>query len=84
MPNKIEKNSRKLIGTVISDKMDKTCVVAIDEKRRHPIYQKAYHVTSKIKAHDEKNEYHQKDVVEIKSVRPISRDKFWVITRKIV
>lgn len=84
MPNKDLKKSQRLIGTVISDKMDKTCVVAIDEKRRHPVYQKSYHVTSKIKAHDGKNEYHLKDIVEIASVRPISRDKSWVITRKIV
>lgn len=79
----MEKHNQKLVGKVISDKMDKTCVVAIDEKRRHPIYQKSYHVTSKIKAHDEKNEYHLNDVVEIESTRPISRDKSWKINRKI-
>lgn len=79
----MEKHRRKLIGEVISDKMDKTCVVAIDEKRRHPIYQKSYHVTSKIKAHDEKNEYHLKDKVEIESTRPISKSKSWKVTRKI-
>jgi len=79
----MEKRNQKLVGQVISDKMDKTCVVAVDEKRRHPIYQKSYHVTSKIKAHDEKNEFKLHDMVEIESTRPISRDKSWKVIRKI-
>jgi len=76
-------NSRKMIGTVVSDKMDKTRLIEIIRKKSHPIYQKTYFATSKIKAHDEKNEYAIGDQVEIVMTRPKSRDKAWAIARKI-
>lgn len=73
----------KIIGKVISDKMDKTAVISIDEKRRHKIYHRTFKVTTKIKAHDEKNEAKIGDTVEIEQTRPISKSKAWKITRKI-
>lgn len=74
---------KKLIGQIISDKMDKTRVVAIDEKRRHKLYHRTFVVTSKIKAHDDKNETKTGDMVEIAEMRPISKNKAWRITRKL-
>lgn len=75
--------SGKKIGIVTSDKMDKTRVVSIVELRRHPIYGKSYKFTSKIKAHDEKNEFHAGDEVEIAQTKPISKEKAWKIVRKV-
>lgn len=74
---------KKLIGKIISDKMDKTRVIAIDEKRRHKMYQRTFIATSKITAHDEKNETQKGDIVEIAETRPISKNKSWRIIRKI-
>lgn len=78
----VKKNAKKLIGTVVSDKMDKTCVVEIVEQRSHSIYQRTFSVSRKIKAHDEKNEYHAGDIVEITETKPLSKTKAWTITRK--
>ena len=74
---------KKKIGKVISDKMDKSRVIAIDDLRRHRIYHTTYIKTSKIMAHDENNEYVIGDTVEIQEVRPISVNKAWKITRKV-
>lgn len=74
---------KKMIGKITSDKMQKTRVVEILEMRRHPIYHKAYPVTTKIKAHDEEDSFKEGDIVEIVAIRPKSRDKAWKITRKI-
>jgi small subunit ribosomal protein S17 len=74
---------RTLRGTVVSDKMDKTVVVAVNTVKEHPIYRKKYKVTTKFKAHDEKNEIHIGDLVEITETRPISRDKRWLVARKL-
>ncbi|KKU90854.1 MAG: 30S ribosomal protein S17 [Candidatus Jorgensenbacteria bacterium GW2011_GWA1_48_11] len=79
--NKVTK--RHLEGVVVSDKMQKTRVVAVHGLKRHKRYQKYYRVTSKFKAHDEKNEYKTGDKVMIEASRPLSREKRWVITRKI-
>jgi small subunit ribosomal protein S17 len=73
----------KLIGKVVSDKMDKTRLVEITNVLLHPIYKKAYPVSKKIKAHDKDNAFKTGDVVEIKSVKPISKQKAWVISRKV-
>lgn len=75
---------RKLQGTVVSDKMNKTRVVAITNLKKHPRYKKYYKVTRRFKAHDEKNEYKMGDVVLIEESRPISKDKRWVIVSKKV
>ena len=72
------RNLRKTrVGQVVSDKMDKTVVVAIVDSVRHPLYKKIIKRTIKFKAHDEKNECGVGDKVEIMETRPISKDKRW-------
>ncbi len=65
------------VGMVVSDKMDKTCVVAIETKVRHPLYGKMVNRTHKFKVHDENNECGIGDKVRIMETRPISKDKRW-------
>ena len=65
------------VGTVISDKMDKTIVVAIATNVRHPLYHKIIKRTYKLKAHDEKNEAGIGDTVKVMECRPLSKDKRW-------
>lgn len=65
------------IGEVVSDKMDKTIVVAINTKVRHPLYGKMVNRTRKFKAHDENNECGIGDTVKIMETRPLSKDKRW-------
>ena len=73
-----ERNLRKTrMGTVVSDKMDKTVVVAIKDSVQHPLYKKIIKRTIKLKAHDEKNECGIGDKVEIMETRPLSKDKNW-------
>ena len=64
-------------GVVVSDKMDKTIVVAIKTKVKHPIYGKTVNRTTRLKAHDEKNECGIGDTVRIMETRPLSKDKRW-------
>ena len=66
---------RTIIGTVTSDKMDKTIVVAVNEKKNHPLYKKGTKFTRKFKAHDENNEAKVGDIVVIMETRPLSADK---------
>jgi small subunit ribosomal protein S17 len=74
----VERGYRKTrIGTVTSDKMDKTIVVAVENKVRHPLYGKIIKKTSKFKAHDENNEARNNDKVLIMETRPLSKDKRW-------
>lgn len=68
---------RKRIGKVVSDKMDKTIVVAVETKVRHPLYGKTVNRTTKFKAHDENNEAKMGDKVLIMETRPLSKDKRW-------
>ena len=68
---------KKKIGRVVSDKMDKTIVVAVETKVRHPLYGKAMNTTTKFKAHDENNEANMNDRVLIMETRPLSKDKRW-------
>lgn len=70
-------------GLVVSDKMDKTVVVKIDRIKTHPIYQKKFVMSQKFKAHDEKNEFHTGDLVEITETKPLSRDKKYKVVRKV-
>lgn len=73
-----ERNYRKVrIGRVVSDKMDKTIVVAIEDSVKHPLYGKVVKRTVKIKAHDEENTCGIGDRVKIMETRPLSRDKRW-------
>lgn len=76
-------NKKKIIGTVVSDKMDKTRIVAKTNKITHPIYGKKYPQTTKIKAHDETNQAKLGDLVEITEIKPKSRHKAWEITKVI-
>ena len=73
-----ERGYRKTrIGKVVSNKMDKTIVVAIMENVRHPVYKKVIKRTYKLKAHDENNECNIGDKVRVMETRPLSRDKRW-------
>ncbi len=72
---------RTIVGTVVSDKMDKTVVVAVVRLKTHPLYRKQYKVTNRFKAHDEKNQAKVGDTVEIVETRPISRDKHFTVAR---
>jgi small subunit ribosomal protein S17 len=71
------------VGRVVSDKMDKTVVVAVNYVRRHPLYHKRITRTSKFYAHDENNECKAGDLVRIEETRPMSRQKRWIV-REIV
>ena len=73
--------SRILNGTVVSNKMQKTVVVLVERSKTHPIYKKRYIVSTKFKAHDEKNTCNIGDVVEITETRPMSRDKHFEVTK---
>ncbi len=68
---------KKRIGKVVSDKMDKTIVVAVETKVRHPLYGKTVNRTTKFKAHDENNEAKMGDRVLIMETKPLSKDKRW-------
>lgn len=73
-----ERNTRVTrIGKVVSDKMQKTVVVAVERLVQHPLYKKGVKNTIKFKAHDENNEAHLGDLVEIMQTRPLSKDKCW-------
>ena len=74
---------RTLIGTVTSDKMDKTIVVAINEKKNHPLYKKGTKFTRKFKAHDENNEAKVGDVVEIMETRTLSKEVHFRLVRVV-
>ena len=82
MENK-QTQKRKLEGVVVSDKMQKTAVVAVTHHRKHPKYLKYYKVTARFKAHDENKEYKIGDKVVIEETRPISKEKRWKIISKI-
>ncbi|MDR1559286.1 MAG: 30S ribosomal protein S17 [Clostridiales bacterium] len=74
----MERNLRKTrTGKVVSDKMDKTIVVAVENHVKHPLYKKIIKRTYKLKAHDEKNECKAGDRVKVMETRPLSKDKRW-------
>jgi small subunit ribosomal protein S17 len=73
-----QRNERKtLIGKVVSDKMQKTIVVAVETYKKHDLYHKRIKYTKKFKAHDEHNEAKIGDTVKIRETRPLSKDKSW-------
>ena len=79
-----ERNIRKTrIGRVVSDKMDKTIVVAVEDNVKHPLYKKIMRRTTKFKAHDENNECGVGDRVEIMETRPFCKEKRWRLVRII-
>ncbi|MCD7736123.1 MAG: 30S ribosomal protein S17 [Lachnospiraceae bacterium] len=74
----VERNLRKTrTGKVVSDRMDKTIVVAVEDHVRHPLYNKIVKKTYKLKAHDENNECNIGDTVKVMETRPLSKDKRW-------
>ncbi|MCI6422315.1 MAG: 30S ribosomal protein S17 [Blautia sp.] len=74
----VERNLRKTrVGKVVSDKMDKTIVVAIEDHVKHPLYKKIVKRTYKLKAHDEENTCNVGDTVKVMETRPLSKDKRW-------
>nr|WP_278276587.1 30S ribosomal protein S17 [Anaerobium acetethylicum] len=74
----VERNLRKTrTGKVVSNKMEKTIVVAIEDHVKHPLYNKIIKRTYKLKAHDEKNECNIGDTVKVMETRPLSKDKRW-------
>jgi small subunit ribosomal protein S17 len=75
--------ARSLIGTVASDKADKTIVVAVATRKTHPLYKKQYTITTRFAAHDEKNEAKAGDKVEITECRPLSASKRFTLTKVI-
>lgn len=79
-----ERNLRKTrVGKVVSDKMDKTVVVAIEDHVQHPLYKKIVKKTYKLKAHDENNECRVGDTVKVMETRPLSKDKRWRLVQII-
>lgn len=77
-----ERNRRKVrIGVVVSDKMQKSIVVAVEERKMHPLYGKFVKRTKKLHAHDEKEEAHIGDSVELMETRPLSKTKRWRLVR---
>jgi small subunit ribosomal protein S17 len=80
----LERGSRKTrVGTVVSDKMDKTVVVAVSRTTRHPLYGKTIRRTTNFKAHDEGNQCQVGDKVKIMETRPLSKDKRWRVTEVV-
>lgn len=78
----VQRGRRKVRqGTVVSDRMSKTVVVAIKDTIRHPLYGKIVRRTTKFKAHDENDECRVGDIVEIMETRPLSREKRWRVSR---
>src|SRR5690349_1562943 len=74
---------RTLVGTVSSDKMSKTVVVAVEVVRRHRLYGRTIRQTHKFKAHDPSDRYRVSDIVEIRESRPLSKEKHWVVSRLV-
>ena len=82
--NEVRTSSRKTrVGKVVSDKMDKTVVVAIEDRVAHPLYKKIVKRTYKLKAHDELNECGIGDTVKVMETRPLSKDKRWRVVEII-
>ena len=80
----MERNLRKTrVGKVISDKMYKTIVVAIEDHVKHPLYKKIVKRTYKLKAHDENNECNIGDTVKVMETRPLSKDKRWILVEVV-
>lgn len=74
---------RTLVGRVVSDKMDKTVTVLVENRVKHPLYGKYVLRSKKYHAHDEANQYKEGDKVEIQETRPLSRTKSWVVSRLV-
>ena len=83
-PMKEERTNRKVrTGVVVSEKMDKTVLVQIDRKVRHPLYQKTVRRSNKLAAHDESNDAHVGDTVRVMETRPLSKTKRWRVVEVV-
>lgn len=80
----MDKNPRKLKGTVTSDKMEQTAVVTVTNLKKHSKYHKYFKQSSKFKAHNDGNQYKEGDEVIIQETKPLSKDKRWIIVSKVV
>ena len=75
--------TRALVGRVVSDKMNKTVTVLVERKVKHPLYGKIIRRSKKYHAHDENNEFHEGDLVEIQECSPIARTKAWRVSKLV-
>ncbi len=78
-----EANKRTLTGRVVSDKMEKTVTVLVERRVKHPLYGKIMTRSKKYHAHDEKNEFHEGDLVMIEECRPLARTKAWRVIKLV-
>ena len=83
MSDQQEKSQRTVTGRVVSDKMDKTITVLVERRVPHPLYKKYIRRSSKLHAHDEKNECHEGDTVTIAQCRPLSKSKTWTLVEVV-
>lgn len=81
MTEQVAKMQRTLTGRVVSDKMDKTVTVLVERKVKHPLYDKVIRRSKKYHAHDENNEFHPGDLVEIEETRPLAKTKAWRVSK---
>jgi small subunit ribosomal protein S17 len=81
MTESAAKMQRTLTGRVVSDKMDKTVTVLVERKVKHPLYDKVIRRSKKYHAHDENNEFHPGDLVEIEETRPLAKTKAWRVSK---
>ena len=79
----MEKRHKTMLGRVVSNKMDKTVIVAVETIKHHPLYRKTMKETTKFKAHDKNNECGPGDIVKIVETRPLSREKRWRVAEII-
>ncbi len=76
----MRKRQKTMVGRVVSDKMDKTVIVAVETLKRHRLYGKVVRTVKRYKAHDEHNASHSGDLVRIRESRPLSKEKRWIVT----
>lgn len=82
--SEVKETTRALQGRVVSDKMDKTVTVLVERKVKHPLYGKIIRRSKKYHAHDENNEFHEGDLVEIMETRPLAKTKAWRVSKLVV
>jgi small subunit ribosomal protein S17 len=80
----MDKKRKSRLGRVVSNKMDKTAVVAVETRRHHPIYKKTVRTVTRYKAHDEMNECQPGDTVRLEETRPLSKEKRWRVAEIVV
>ncbi len=81
--SEVKAMTRALVGRVVSDKMDKTVTVLVERKVKHPLYGKIIRRSKKYHAHDENNEFHEGDLVEIQESRPLAKTKAWRVSKLV-